>query len=348
MILDDPARLARLDAHDVRSILAAFPEHCRAAAALRAQPALTVRRPRVVIVAGMGGSAAGGDCLAACAADQVEVPVLVHRGYGLPGVARGDALVIAASYSGETEEVVSAAETALERGLPLVVMTTGGRLAALASARGCPLVTLPGGLMPRMALAYLFLPALTLLADAGVPVATASEITETIGVVSELASALAPARPASANEAKRLALAIGDRMPALYGGPLTAAVAYRWKTDFAENAKTLALAGSVPEMNHNEIEAWHGHAACDLYAVLLRDPEESPAIARRFALLGEMMGPVAGGVGECWARGKARAARLLGLAYVGQWTSYYLAIVRGIDPWAVPIIEDFKRRMNAP
>jgi glucose/mannose-6-phosphate isomerase len=348
VILDDPARLARLDAHDVRSILAAFPEQCRAAAALRPEPALAVRPPRMVVVAGMGGSAAGGDCLAACAADQVEVPVLVHRGYGLPGAARGDALVIAVSYSGETEEVLSAAEAALERGLPLVVMTTGGRLGALASARGCPQVTLPAGLMPRMALAYLFLPALTLLADAGVPIATAGEITETIGVMSELASALNPARVASANEAKRLALAIRDRTPAVYGGPLTGAVAYRWKTDFAENAKTFALAGSVPEMNHNEIEAWQGQGARGLYAVFLRDHDEPPMIARRFALLNELMGPVAGGVGECWARGKARAARVLGLAYVGQWTSYYLALVRGVDPWAVPVIDHLKRRMNAP
>jgi glucose/mannose-6-phosphate isomerase len=347
-MLDDPARVARLDAHDVRSILAAFPEHCRAAAALRPKPMRATRRPRIVIVAGMGGSAAGGDLLAACAADQIDVPVLVHRDYGLPGAARGDALVIASSYSGETEEVLSAAETALERGLPLVVVTTGGRLAALASARGRPVVTLPSGLMPRMALAYLFLPVLTLLAEAGVPVATASEIAETISVVDELAATLAPTRPASANEAKRVALAIGDRMPALYGGPFTGAVAYRWKTDFAENAKTFALAGRVPEMNHNEIEAWQGQGARGLYAVLLRDHEEPPLIARRFALLGDLIGPAAGGVAECWAGGKARTARLLGLAYLGQWTSYYLALARGIDPWAVPMIDDFKRRMKEP
>jgi glucose/mannose-6-phosphate isomerase len=254
--------------------------------------------------------------------------------------------VIVSSYSGETEEALSAAEAARERGLALVVMTTGGRLGALASARGCPLVTLPAGLMPRMAIAYLFLPALTLLADTGVPVATASEIAETISVVGELAAALGPAQPTSTNEAKRLALAIGHRMPALYGGPLTGAVAYRWKTDFAENAKTFALAGSVPEMNHNEIEAWQGQGPRGVYAVLLRDHEEPPVISRRFTLLGELIGPAAGGVTECWARGKSRAARLLGLTYVGQWTSYYLALVRGIDPWAVPIIDDFKRRMN--
>jgi len=346
-MLDDVARVARLDSHHVGSILAAFPEHCRAAAALRAKPALSVRRPRVVVLAGMGGSAAGGDCVAACAADQLEVPVIVHRGYGLPATARGDALVIVSSDSGETEEALSAAETGLERGLSVVAVTTGGRLAALASARGCPLVELPAGLMPRMAIAYLFLPALTLLADAGVPVATASEIAETMGVVDELAAVLGPAQPTSSNEAKRLALAIGHRMPALYGGPLTGAVAYRWKTDFAENAKTFALAGSVPEMNHNEIEAWQGPTPRGLYAVLLRDHEEPPLIARRFALLGDLLERAAGGMSECWARGKSRAARLLGLAYVGQWTSYYLALARGIDPWAVPIIDDFKRRMNA-
>ena len=345
--LDDPAALARLDPHDARRVLAEFPAQCRRACTLQSDPPLRAARPRVVVVAGMGGSAAGGDLLAVYVAETVDVPIIVHRGYGLPALAGPHAVVIASSYSGDTAEVLSAFDVAVARNVPVVAVTAGGALAERATAARRPRVALPAGLMPRMAIAYLFLPALTLLADAGVPVATASEIAETMSVVDELAAGLGPAQPTSSNEAKRLALAIGHRMPALYGGPLTGAVAYRWKTDFAENAKTFALAGSVPEMNHNEIEAWQGPTPRGLYAVLLRDHEEPPLIARRFALLGDLLERAAGGMSECWARGKSRAARLLGLAYVGQWTSYYLALARGIDPWAVPIIDDFKRRMNA-
>src|SRR5262249_39788730 len=133
--LDDPATFDRADAHRVRDVLAAFPAQCRAAAALRPSPVASVPRPRLVVVAGMGGSASSGDLLAGCAAERLDVPVLVHRSYGLPAVAGDRDLVIATSYSGDTEEVLSATEAALSRGCHLVVVTSGGRLGALARER---------------------------------------------------------------------------------------------------------------------------------------------------------------------------------------------------------------------
>ncbi|MGH7277540.1 MAG: SIS domain-containing protein, partial [Candidatus Rokuibacteriota bacterium] len=208
--------------------------------------------------------------------------------------------------------------------------------------------TLPGGLMPRMALGYLVFPVLTVLAGAGLEVATPAEVAEAVDRITELAVELAPARPASGNEAKRLALAIGARLPAVYGGPTTGAVAYRWKTDLNENAKAFALAAALPEMNHNEIEAWQGAAARGMQAVLLRERDEPPAIARRFAVLTDLIGATAGGVVEHWTSGKGRLARLLATAYVGQWTSYYLALLREVDPWPVPRLDALKRRMAEP
>src|SRR5438132_1583479 len=139
--------------------------------------------------------------------------------------------------------------------------------------------------MPRMALGYLFLPAVSLLAGCGVAVATPAEVDEALAAVEALAAELGPARPAADNEAKRLALAIGDRVPAIYGGPATGTVASRWKTDVEENAKSFALAGALPEMNHNEIEAWQLPAAKDMHAILLRDAGESTEIAPRFRVL---------------------------------------------------------------
>jgi glucose/mannose-6-phosphate isomerase len=344
-ILDDVPGLAARDPHGVGAVLAGFPEQCRAAFALPPTPALTMRSPRAVIVVGMGGSAASGDLLAACAGDQVAVPVLVHRGYGLPAAASAETLVIASSYSGETEETLSAAEAALERGCQLVAVTTGGALGRLAERRRAPRVLLPGGLMPRMALGYLFCPLLRVLAQAGWPLASETEVAEALAVIGEFADELGPGRPAGDNEAKRLALAIGGRIPALYGGPTTQAAVYRWKTDFAENAKLFALSGVVPEMNHNEIEAWQGALAGKVLAVLLRDEAEAPAIARRFAILRTLIEPTAGGIVETWARGKGRLARLLSLAYLGQWTSYYLAMLRGVDPWPIPLLDALKSRL---
>lgn len=347
MTLDDPALLERTDPHRARDVLAAFPAQCRAARDLRATPPPSLRRPKVVVLVGMGGSAAGAELIAACAAERLDVPIVVHRGYGLPPTADKDALVVASSYSGDTEEVLSAAEAALERLVPMVALTAGGRLKALARARSVSLVTLPDGLMPRMALGYLFFPSLRVLCDAGLPIATDAEIAEATDVVTALAAELGPARPVAQNEAKRLALAIGPRLPAFYGGPSTAGVAYRWKTEVEENAKRLAVAGAVPEMNHNEIEAWRAPVAATMHAVFLRDRDELPDIARRFAVMRELIASAGGGVSECSTRGSGPAARLVGLAYVGAWTSYYLAVGAGTDPWPVSVLDEMKRRLRA-
>jgi glucose/mannose-6-phosphate isomerase len=199
-----------------------------------------------------------------------------------------------------------------------------------------------------MALGYLFFPALPLLAGCGLQVARPEEVEEALVTLEALASELVPERPAADNEAKRLALAISDRLPAIYGGPATGPIAYRWKTDVEENAKTFALAGALPEMNHNEIEAWRSSGAKDMHVVLLRDRGEPAEVARRFRVLADMIGPSAGGVSEAWGRGEGRLARLLTLTYLGQWTSYYLAVLRERDPWSVPLLDEVKRRMRPP
>lgn len=346
MTLDDLAEIKRRDPYGARDALAAFPAQCREATRLPMTPPPPTQRPSLVLVAGMGGSAAGGDLLAACAADRVDVPILVHRSYGLPAVAGERALIIASSYSGDTAEVISAVEVAVARGLGVVALTTGGRLADVAASHHLPRVALPPGLMPRMALGYLFFPALATLARVGLPIASASEIAEALDTVETLAGELATERPTATNEAKRLAVAVGQRMPAIYGGPETGTVAYRWKTDVEENAKTFALAGTLPEMNHNEIEAWRAPGAAALHLVLLRDTAEPPEIARRFDVLQDLVAGAAGGVSESWTRGRGRLARLLSLTYLGQWTSYYLALLRGADPWSVPLLDELKRRMG--
>jgi glucose/mannose-6-phosphate isomerase len=346
--LDDPATFERLDPHDARRVLAGFPGQCRRACTLVAEPPLRASRPHVVVMAGMGGSAAGGDLLAVYAAETVDVPIVVHRGYGLPASAGPHAVVIASSYSGDTAEVLSAFDVAVARTVPVVAITAGGALEQRVAAAGTPRVTLPPGLMPRMALGYLFFPALRVLATCGVEVAAPGDVEEALAELDALARELVPERPAADNEAKRLALAIADRLPAIYGGPVTGTIAYRWKTDVEENAKTFALAGALPEMNHNEIEAWRSSGAKDMHVVLLRDRAEPPEIARRFRVLSDLITPSAGGVSEVWGRGDGRLARLLTLTYLGQWTSYYLAVLRERDPWSVPLLDEVKRRMRPP
>jgi glucose/mannose-6-phosphate isomerase len=345
-MLDALNEIKRRDPHTACDALAGFAAQCRAAMRLEPRPSLPRRRPSLIVVAGMGGSASAGDLLSAVAAQRADVPIVVHRGYGLPAMGNPNTLVIASSYSGDTAEVLSAVDIAIARKIPTVAITTGGRLGQLATEHGLPQVALPPGLQPRMAIGYLFFPALSLLQASGIEAASEAEIAEALEVMDGLAVELGAGRPTSMNEAKRLAVAIADRMPVIYGGPDTGPIAYRWKTDVEENAKTFALAGSLPEMNHNEIEAWRAPSATALHLVLLRDRGEPQEIARRFTVLRDLVGGAAGGVSEAWSRGQGRLARLLSLVYVGQWTSYYLALLRGVDPWSVPMLDEIKRRMR--
>src|SRR2546426_9575984 len=142
---DAPVTYERADVHRVRDVLAKFPAQCRAAAELRPVPTPTFPRPRLVVVAGMGGSASSGDLLAGCAAERLDVPVIVHRGYGLPTLAGGRDLVIATSYSGDTAESLSAAEGALSSGCPLVSVPLGGRPGGVSRGRGGPSISRPAG-----------------------------------------------------------------------------------------------------------------------------------------------------------------------------------------------------------
>jgi glucose/mannose-6-phosphate isomerase len=344
--LDNQGLFVAADPHGARGVLATFPAQCRDAVGIETSLLPPLKRPRAIVVAGMGGSAAAGDLLAACAADRVEVPVVVHRGYGLPSIAWDDTLVFAVSYSGNTVEVLSAVDAARARRLQVVVIAAGGTLGELAGARMLPWARVPQGLMPRMALGYLFFPMVSVLRALDLEVTATADVDEAVAVLDILARELGVERPAAENEAKRLAAAVGRRWPAVYGGPLTGTVAYRWKTDIEENAKSFALAGALPEMNHNTIEAWRAPIARELQLVLLRDAGEAAEIRERFEVLEDLVSGVAGGVSSCWSRGHGVIARMLSLIYLGQWTSYYLAILRAVDPWTVPQLEEIKRRLS--
>src|SRR5262249_27290661 len=158
--LDDSSSFARIDPHRAGEVLAGFPAQCRAALALRATPPMSLPRPKLVVLVGMGGSAAGAELIAGCAPERLDVPIGVHRGSGPPPPAAKPTLVVAPSSPGATAEAPSAGDEAPARSVPMVTLTAGGRLGALAEARGLSRVKLPDGLMPRMALGYLFFPSL--------------------------------------------------------------------------------------------------------------------------------------------------------------------------------------------
>ena len=344
-LLDGPD-VAEKDPHGFWRELNGFPSQCRAAQDLSLSQSPPPGEVREIVIVGMGGSAASGDLLRACAASRLPAPIQINRGEGLPGRLGPNTLLIAISYSGNAEETLAALADALPKDPMAFAVTAGGVLAAVAESRGLPCVLVPSGLMPRSALGFLFFALLKILEVKGIVPIPREELAEALVVVEELTRGLGPTRPTVENEAKRLALILESTIPVVYGGPTTAMPAYRWKTQIEENAKRLALSGALPEMSHNEVEGWGDPEAGRFHLVFLRDRGEEDKLARRIAVTQHLLQGRVSGVSEAWSHGEGVLARLLSLIVLGDWVSYYLAALRGVDPWTIPAIDELKQRLG--
>ncbi len=342
--LDAPATYAAGDPHGFGELLRGFADQVADAARVAEGLRLPDAPPGAVIVAGMGGSAIAGDFLQTLCHDRAPFPVQVVRGYDLPAWVGPDALVVVSSYSGNTEETLAACAAARARGARLLAVTAGGELGARARREGLPCVRLPGGLPPRGALGYLLIPLLVLLDRVGGGLGGVEEREEAVALLKAFGAELAPEAPSARNAAKELAAWFEGRIPVVYGTELTAPVAYRWRTQLEENAKVVALSGALPEIDHNALEAWAAMPDGPWAVLFLRDGAEHPRVARRLVAtraIAEARVPAR----EARARGSGRLARLLSLVHLGDWVSYYLALLRGVDPWTVATLEGFKQRM---
>jgi glucose/mannose-6-phosphate isomerase len=297
-----------------------------------------------ILVCGMGGSGVSGDYLARIA-DPAGRRVTVSKGYGLPGwAASARPLVIAVSFSGNTEETLTAVTGAEAAGLEIVAISTGGELTAWAEERGRPLVAVPEGPQPRAALGWMLGAAARVAEAAGVLSGTAADLEEAAAVVDTLTRG--PGWPLAAD----LAAGLAGRVVVVYGSEgLTSAVAGRWKTQINENAKSPAWSSVFPELDHNEIEAWTGapELGTDVVGiVVLRDEAEPEAVERRIRITREVTQTDVRWVGEVRSQGRSALARMMSLTVVGDMVSVELAAALGVDPMPVDAIEDLKLRLR--
>jgi glucose/mannose-6-phosphate isomerase len=302
--------------------------------------------PGGLVVAGMGGSAIGGSLARACLGDQGSRPIFVERGYGLPPWTTPETTVLCASYSGNTEETLAAFEAAGFLGAKRVVVTTGGTLAEEARADGVPVIPVPGGFQPRAAVGYMTVAALEVAALCGAGPRMASQIDVAAAHLDELCAQWGPDAAAD-SEAKVLAHALHGSVPIVAGSGLTRPVAYRWKTQVNENAKTPAYCVELPELDHNEIVGWQGASALGRFsAVFLDDCDNHPRIGDRIELTSELIAPHAHTVQRVSTRGQGTVERVMSLVLLGDLVSLYLAVLQGIDPTPVEVIESLKRRLS--
>jgi glucose/mannose-6-phosphate isomerase len=350
-LLDQPDRWMSIDPKSMKTLVEEFPAQVQAAAKVGQNLSLAMPgHIGAIVITGLGGSAIGGDLVRSIAGQHLRVPLIINRDYDLPGFVDASSLVFACSYSGNTEETLSAYQQARKNKASVICVTSGGRLAEMGKIDDYPVLSLPGGLPPRTALGYsLFMllgamQALLLIPDMTEP------IRETIDLLKKLKERYGTKNPESANAAKNLAHSLHGKIVSIYGSSgILDAAAYRWRSQIAENAKNLAFHHLLPEMNHNELVGWlyPEDVLRKVGVVLLRDKGDHAQVQRRFDLTRELIAKRAGVLHEVWSEGESLLARVLSTIYLGDFVSLYLAYLNEIDPTPVQVIDYLKQRLSA-
>lgn len=348
--LDDQLRYANLDRGGIGASLDSFPAQCGDALYLGETMGLPGKRTYDHLVfCGVGGSAIGADFLRNILLDRCVLPITVQRDYHLPVGASPNSLVILCSYSGETEETYACYRQATELGATRVIVAAGGPLLSEGRQSGATCCQVPGGYQPRMAMFYLSLPILVLLRRIQLIAIDDHEFCHLFQALAETRRRCMPQVPCQHNEAKKLAAAIEGKVPVIWGSiGHTDVVAKSWKNQINENAKAVAWCHTVPEANHNEITGFQnpGSTCRDTALLFLRDAEEEPAIARRFEAAQRLLSTEVGLLQEHWGQGRTKMSRLAQQIYFGNYVSYYLAILYGVDPADITPITRLKRMIQ--
>jgi len=312
------------------------------------QPLGDISGVRQVVLAGMGGSAIGADLLAAYAAPSASAPLIVWRDYDLPAFAyEPGTLVVACSHSGNTEETLSAYESALEADVPCIAVSTGGKLGERAQAAGRPLWQFDHPGQPRAAVGYSFGLLLALVSRLGLIPDPESELDSALAALQTQQEHIRAESPVSNNPAKRMAGQLVGRWPTILGAGILAPVARRWRTQIAELAKALAQFEALPEADHNMLagvlqpEALSGSTML----VFLQAAGTHPRNQRRVDITRSVLMLEGFNTDVIEAQGETRLAQQWTSLHFGDYTAYYLAMAYGIDPTPVDAIEDLKQQL---
>lgn len=350
--LDSADTYSRLDPAGLYGRIAALPsqigEAWRAARAVELPP--EYREVERVVVLGMGGSGIGGGLLRALALDLGGArPVDVVRGYTLPAYVDDRSLVLASSNSGNTEEVVSTLQQAVRAHAKCVAITTGGRLLAIARDHQLPALTFAWDGEPRSALGWSFASLLAVCGRMGLVPLLEQELVDALTHMRPLAEAISRDIPEARNPAKQLARRLAGKLPVFVGAEALAPVAYRWRTQVNENAKSWAIADELPEMNHNAPLGYGAPAALVplLHVVLLRHAAMHARTLIRIEAALEQMCAAGLSAEVVDVPGPSILAQMLWAIQLGDFVSYYLGLLNGVDPSEVRALDWIKARLAA-
>ncbi|MFA7249137.1 MAG: bifunctional phosphoglucose/phosphomannose isomerase [Dehalococcoidia bacterium] len=346
-ILESPQVIARCDPSAFHELLERLPAQSREAWALGRSCALPAmfHTPSRVVLLGVGGSAIGADIVATLARLHGRVPVEVLRHYQVPALDE-HALVVGCSFSGNTEETLTAFESTLSTPGMRIALTTGGRLATIANERGVPLISYAWGGPPRTALGFGLFTILGLLTRLGAIDVSDAEVEGAIAALGEATERYGLAAPM--NEAKALAIAVGKRLPVVIGADFLEVAARRFASEVSENAKQWAFSAALPEFNHNTLQALGSPAGMPhaLVPIILDAPAVHPRDRRRVTETERLMTESGARVHVLDAGGDTPLEAIVRATSLASWTSYYMAMLQGIDPLPIEVLETLKSRMS--
>jgi glucose/mannose-6-phosphate isomerase len=348
--LDDIQIYKRLDPENMLGHLHGLPQQCRAAwrKAKYFQLPKDYANIDKVVVLGIGGSAIGGDLVRSLFSSKKKPIIFVNRDYELPAFVDDKTLVIASSYSGSTEETLSAFSQALQKKCKKLVMTTGGRLKELAEDAGVPVFLIDYVAQPRAAVGYGFMSLIAFLQKLGLIEDKKAEVEAMIQDLEKLLAELKETVSTGSNQAKQLASKLHGKIAVIYGAGIITEVAHRWKTQINENGKAWAFYETFSELNHNAVVGYQfpQELASKIYVVLLRCPSLHQRILIRYEITSDLLKQSGIGHEIIDSRVKGELNQMMGLIYLGDWVSYYLAILYEVDPTPLKAVDDLKKWLS--
>lgn len=302
-----------------------------------------------IVVAGMGGSALAALLAKSWLGSELLMPFEVVRTYDLPAYVNERTLVIASSHSGNTEETISALEQATTRNAQVAIITSGGKLQQAAEKGDVTHALIPADLQPRMAVIYNLRALLKVLAHFGiVGEEHFNEIGATADWLHSETSKWEAGTSVHENYAKQLALIAVGKTPVIYAGSLMFPAAYKWKISWNENAKNVAFCDEIPEFNHNEFIGWTSHPIEKPFVIFdLISHLEHPRILKRFEITDRLLSGLRPKANTVQMKGDSAIKQLLWASILADFVSIYVAILNGVNPTPVELVEKLKRELAA-
>jgi len=297
--------------------------------------------PKNIVICGLGGSGIAGDLVKDALGEKIKVPIEVVKDYTLPPYSGEETLVIAISYSGNTEETLSCYVQATEKNCMVASISSGGYLKTFAEKTGGLHILLRPGYQPRASLPQLFF-AVTRILEC-LNIVPKIDYSEAIKILEENKESLSPDK--KDNEAMKLAKRLYQKIPVIYGHSFYRGTAHRLKKEFNENSKVPAKAEDFPELDHNDIVGWEDTELSKVFtAIVLRDEEEY--LTERIEATIDIMKSYGAEIIELESRAKTKLAKIIDICHLGGVASIYLALLYGRDPAQIKPISMLKERLS--